>query len=222
MNSIKLMIVLGIVFISMCSVGNADSFTDWNNTVTNDHSLYPVINNGVSVTFSVVPSSPVTQYYWYVDGTNVSNNASSLAHSWTSPFSKNVTVVATTATDTVVLSWYPTIHRAIGITTSDTINDTAYDDVLESMEDDTDFQGFILASTTPFTAVIGGMFFVIVWGMYFVMSWIRQENIMIPSIVGLILGAVLFVYLPSEFAMAAKTLLLLSASGALYTLYKER
>jgi len=51
----------------------------------------------------------------------------------------------------------------------------------------------------PFTAIMGNIFFVFLFGMPFLMQWLRQENIVIPCIIGIILGSVLIVFLPVEY-----------------------
>lgn len=196
--------------------------SSYSNTVTNDDSLYPDVANGATVTFSVTINESVTLYEWWDGSTQVTNNQNTFARSWTDPYYQNVTMKATTANGTVQMSWYPVVYRAVGITTAETINETAHDDMMESFEDDTDYISFLSATVLPFTSVIGAMFYVLVWGVYFGMVWIRQESVYVPSVVGLIVGVVLFVFLPSNFAVAGTSLLVLSAAAAIFNLYKER
>jgi len=196
--------------------------SSYSNTATNDDSLYPDIVNGATVTFSVTINESVTLYEWWDGNTQVTNDQNTFARSWTEPYYQNVTMKATTANGTVQMSWYPVVYRAVGITTSETINETAYNEMLGSFEDDTDYVAFLSATTLPFTTVIGAMFYVLIWGIYFAMVWIRQESVYVPSVVGLIVGVVLFVFLPSNFAVAGTSLLVLSAATAIFNLYKER
>ena len=196
--------------------------SSYSNTVTNDDSLYPDVVNGATVTFSVTVNESVTLYEWWDGSTQVTNNQNTFARSWTYPYHQNVTVKATTASGTVQMSWYPVVYRAEAVTTAETINETPYDDMLSSMEGDTDYVAFLSATTLPFTSVIGAMFYVLIWGIYFAMVWIRQESVYVPSVVGLIVGMILFVFLPSNFAVAGTSLLVLSAAAAIFNLYKER
>jgi len=196
--------------------------SSYTNTVTNDDSLYPDVVNGATVTFSVTVNESVTLYEWWTDGTQITNDQNTFSRSWTDPYHHNVTAKATTATGTVQMSWYPVVYRAVGITTAETINETPYDEMIGSMVDDTDYIAFLSATVLPFTTVIGAMFYVLIWGIYFAMVWIRQESVYVPSVVGLIVGMVLFVFLPSNFAVAGTSLLVLSAAAAIFNLYKER
>ena len=182
----------------------------------------PDIVNGATTTFSVTINESVTLYEWWDDGVQVTNDQNTFARSWTDPYYHNVTMQATTASGTVAMSWYPVVYRAVGITTGETINETAHDDMMESFEGETDYVAFLSAVVIPYTTIIGAMFYVIVWGVYFGMVWIRQESVHVPSVVGLIVGVVLFVFLPSNFAVAGSSLLVLSAAAAIFNLYKER
>jgi len=196
--------------------------SSYTNTATNDDSLYPDVENGVATAFLITVNESVTLYEWWSDGTPISNNWNSLPRTFTNPYYHNVTVKATTANGTVQMSWYPIVYRAVGITTAETINETPYDEMMGSIADDTDYVAFLSATVLPFTTVIGAMFYVLIWGIYFAMVWIRQESVYVPSVVGLIVGMVLFVFLPSNFAVAGTSLLVLSAAAAIFNLYKER
>lgn len=196
--------------------------SSYTNSVTNDNSLYPDISNNAWCTFTVVINESVSGYEWWSDGTTLVNPTGNLNQRWTKPYYHNVTMKATTATGTVQMSWYPIVYRALAVTTAETINETPYNNMMASMEDDPDYISFLSSTVLPFTGVIGSMFYVMVWGIYFGMVWIRQESIYVPSVVGLIVGMVLFVFLPSQFAVAGTSLLVLSAAAAIFNLYKER
>ena len=217
------LIFVAIAVLLLCGTATAaPTITSYTNSVTNDGDIYPLVGNGVSVNFSIVVSEAVTGYEWWIDDATVTNDEPYIFRSWTDTYYHNVTVKATTATGEVSLTWFPVVERSTAITRTETINGTAYDNMMDSLEGDTDYIAFLSAMTVPFTNIIGAMFYVLIWGFYFGMVWIRQESVYVPSIVGLICGVVLFVYLPSNFAVAGTSLLVLSAASAIFNLYRER
>jgi len=212
-----------VVFLTACTASASPEITDWNNSITTDKEFVFALTNGVTATFNIITvSEAVTQYNWWVDDSVVVNNNPALSRSWTTPFIHNVTVETVTANGSAFLTWSPGVQRALAITTADQINETPYNEMLESMEGDGDFEQFFNAVTLPYIYAIGQMFFVFIWGSYFGMVWTRQQNIMVPASVGLILGIVLFAFLPETFYVGALSLVLLSASAMVYNLYKER
>lgn len=213
---------IALLFLMPSTALAAPVITEYTNGATNDDSLYPDIDNGANTLFAVVVNESVTLYEWWVDGTKTTDVDAFTFATFTDPYYHNVTVKATAVSGTVQMSWYPVVYRADAVTTAETINETPYDDMIGSMADDTDYIAFLSATVLPFTTVIGAMFYVLIWGIYFAMVWIRQESVYVPSVVGLIVGMVLFVFLPSNFAVAGTSLLVLSSAAAIFNLYKER
>ena len=197
----KLALFIAILFLIPSTALAAPSISSYSNTATNDDNLYPDVDNGVTVTFSITVDEAVTLYEWWDGSTQVTNDQNSFARSWTGPYYQNVTVKATTASGDISMVWYPVVYRALAVTTAETIDETPYNSMMVSMEDDPDYISFLSAVVLPYTGVIGSMFYVLVWGVYFGFVWIRQESIYVPSVVGLIVGMVLFVFLPSQFAV---------------------
>jgi len=66
------------------------------------------------------------------------------------------------------------------------------------------------------------MFWAMFFGGIFLAYWIRQEDVMLPSIVGMICGSVLIVLLPPSAQHIAYILLTISIAGTLYTIIKAR
>ena len=81
-----------------------------------------------------------------------------------------------------------------------------------------------LGETIPsvYTSLLTDMFWAIFFGGIFLAYWIRQEDVMLPSIVGLISGSVLIVMLPPSAQHIAYILLVISIAGTLYTIIKAR
>jgi len=85
-----------------------------------------------------------------------------------------------------------------------------------------DFFNFAEATVTPYTNIVGNLFFVIFFGMFFLMLWLRQENIMIPSVIGIIVGGALLGFAPAEFHLPAILFVSFSIFGVIYSMLKER
>jgi len=78
------------------------------------------------------------------------------------------------------------------------------------------------AIPSVYTSLLTDMFWAMFFGGIFLAYWIRQEDVMLPSIVGLITGSVLIVMLPPSAQHIAYILLVISIAGTLYTIIKAR
>lgn len=81
-----------------------------------------------------------------------------------------------------------------------------------------------LSSAIPsiYTTLLTDIFWAMFFGGIFLAYWIRQEDVMLPSIVGMICGSVLVVMLPPSAQHIAYTLMVISIAGMLYTVIKAR
>lgn len=100
-------------------------------------------------------------------------------------------------------------------------NDTDCGDMI--MENRTyNFTLFSMTIADPYINIMGNLFFFFLFSMPFLMMYLRQENVLIPSIIGLILGGTILNFLPAEFHLGAVSFIALSITGVLYILLKER
>lgn len=74
----------------------------------------------------------------------------------------------------------------------------------------------------PYTSLLGAIFWGILYSAIFIMLWIRQEDITIPAIVGLIIGASLWASMPSDWTSMAMSLTVVSFAGVMYSVIKGR
>jgi hypothetical protein len=84
------------------------------------------------------------------------------------------------------------------------------------------FSMFTYAISMPFTLIMGNLFFVLLFSLPFLMLWLRQESMNIPVVVGIILGAGIFLFLPAEYELAAKGILAVALTGGLFLVLKDR
>lgn len=82
-----------------------------------------------------------------------------------------------------------------------------------------DLWGFIQTLSKPFTDIIGAWFYLVLFAVPYFIIWIRQKNIIIPSILGVMFGAWVLVMLPATALPAAIGILALAITGGLYGLY---
>jgi hypothetical protein len=100
-------------------------------------------------------------------------------------------------------------------------NETSCDD-MATHNNTYNFTLFSMAIAEPHINIMGNLFFFFLFSMPFLMMYLRQENVLIPSIIGLILGGTILNFLPAEFHLGAVSFIALSITGVLYILLKER
>lgn len=165
-------------------------------------------------------SMPAATYQFYVDGTLKQDGAgNSYSTSWITSGQHNVTVVASTGES---YTWFPWVYRETADASDSTTKlEHAFDDLEEGIEND-DYSTFIAGIEAPYIAVMGSMYYFIVIGMPFFMLFRRQENLLIPSIIGLITGAMFLGMMPEDYKLYLQAGILMSATATMWTLYRER
>lgn len=213
-----------IVLFVLCSPVNAvPELDDWTNSITDDNSLHPVVDNAQSVTLTANATEAITSWTWYIDLVLQSNNYDNITTSFTDPFQHNVSVIATNAAgSTAMLTWYPVVHREMSTTHVEMLNESGYNRVLGSFEGDTDFEEFISASVVPYTIPFGRLFFLFIFGIYFVMIWMRQEKSIVPVVLAFSIGGILLGMISEDFAGTAVLFIIIGGMGVMYSLYRER
>lgn len=74
----------------------------------------------------------------------------------------------------------------------------------------------------PYTDLLGSIFWGILYSAIFIMIWLRQDDVTIPSLLGLIIGASLWASMPSDWTSMAMSLTVVSFAGMLYSIFKAR
>lgn len=73
----------------------------------------------------------------------------------------------------------------------------------------------------PYTDIFGQVFWGIVFAALFIMMWIRQEDVTIPSLLGLIIGASIWSLMPQDWIAMATSLMVISLAGLVYSMLKK-
>ena len=71
-------------------------------------------------------------------------------------------------------------------------------------------------------AIPAGLFYLFLFGLVFVSIWIRQGNVLIPALLGIILSPLIWAFVPMEYQNVAFWLLALSVGGILAAVFKSR
>ena len=107
------------------------------------------------------------------------------------------------------------------ITPIPTVNPQPYTDMLNNITA-LNAPGFLFASTSVYTNIVGNLFYLFIWLMIFSMYWLAQRNVTLPVVMGIILGGVLIVTLPDDYQPVAVYLIALCGFAVIYYLYTER
>ena len=92
----------------------------------------------------------------------------------------------------------------------------------ELIADDLNISSMAATSAKPYTDIVGAIFYGIVFGLIFLMMWLRQEDITVPSIVGLLIGGSIWSLMPPDWRPVAYSLMIVSFGGLMYSIIKGR
>lgn len=73
-----------------------------------------------------------------------------------------------------------------------------------------------------FTDIMGNLFFGLLFALIFLGIWLRQEDVGIPALLGMLVGGSIWFLLPEEFVKISYSLLVVSLGALVYSLIKGR
>ena len=85
-----------------------------------------------------------------------------------------------------------------------------------------DTDAFINMIPAFYTEKVGGIFWLFIFSIPFILSFIKQESVIIPTILGFLVSGSMFFFLPIEYQTPARSLFYISLAGILYTFFKSR
>lgn len=222
-------ILLGAILIILSisiTVQGTPEITTYDNSVTGNDYTFPHKDINTNIQFNLTANESIVTWTWIKDGTTISNNWDNYTTSWTTKGYKNLTAYGTNANGTTAqIIWHPIIEtqKSTGADVVATYDPEAYDIIIDAIQGDSpDFEPVLFAPTIPYTNLIGPVFFLILFGIPIIMIWIRTEKREIPLVLSFILGGLFLVFFPPEYVMTVVGLLLLAATGVLYSQFKER
>ena len=80
----------------------------------------------------------------------------------------------------------------------------------------------VLPKTYTDMMLRSNIFFGLFFGLIFMAMWIRQEDVVLPALLGMVIGASIFIFLPAEWMKLAQSLFVISLSAGTYSLIKGR
>ena len=103
------------------------------------------------------------------------------------------------------------------------IEDRNFSDEYKEIEgDELNMTKLAEAIPTVFTGLMGDVFFAILFGAIFLSYWIRQEDVTLPSLLGMVIGGSMLFLLPPSFKHMSYILLIISLAGIMYGILKSR
>lgn len=76
--------------------------------------------------------------------------------------------------------------------------------------------------SAPYTDMMGNIFWGFLFAMIFVMIWIRQEDVTLSCMLGLIIGSSVWAFMPEDWTAMAMSLTVISFAGIVYSLLRGR
>lgn len=208
----------GILFIILilCIPVNASPVIDYSTP-----EQFVRVNSGDSQMFAVTANEVIDSWEWYLNGEAQSHNSNTITLVLTGRGQQNVTAIGTNAEGTATYSFYPYVNRATATEDTVMIGDTGSDDMMSSISEG-DFQAFFSSITYPGVMIFGGIYYLLIVLVPFVMIWNRQRALLIPSVTGLIVGAIMLPLIPEAYIKYMQLAVLLGASAVVWSLYKDR
>ncbi len=103
------------------------------------------------------------------------------------------------------------------------IPDYGLDDNFNNLTNSTlDPVNMTAVAVAPYTDIMGNIFYGILFSMVFGMIWMRQEDITMPALLGLIIGGSIWGLMPGDWTSMAMSLTVVSFAGLMYSLIKGR
>lgn len=219
-------IILFILTFLLIHISTATpTITNFNNSISNN-TIYPHINASQSIKFTVSANETISSWSWYSDGLTISNNYDNYTSSWNDGGSHEITVNGTNSNGTTqTIAWYVLVYRPKSgpgeVHTP--LNTSWLDSLTQSIAGSSpDFSKFFLAIVLPFTNFLGDLFYIFVFGLPMIVIWLRQEKALVPAVLGIIFGGLIFGFIPQNWALPAILMMILTVFGIIYALFKER
>jgi hypothetical protein len=174
--------------------------------------------NGTLVNITIAKDYTNISGYYEFSGLS---NGTYLIHAYKFSYqAKNVsvTIAGTNKTQNITLNSWGLDPASSDIVT---VSEESYNEFEDAVMD-FNWSASLLALTSPYTAMMGNFFFLILFALPFLMAWIRQSNVIIPTIWGFTIGGIMLMFLPKEYVGMAVLFLILSFVAVMYGVFKER
>lgn len=216
MRQYKATVAVFLFMLVCCLPANATPVIDFAN-----QEVFVKLEHGTTYNFTVTANESIDSWEWYLNDVARGINSSSINIAFSGRGQQNLTVVGTNINGNAIYTFYPYIHREITDDETETITETGYDELMDAVHDN-DMNAGIAATTIPGVSTMGGFYYLFVLGMPFYMIWNRQQKLLLPSVIGLILGWLILPFMPEQYVKFLQLSVILGASAVLWSLYKDR
>ncbi|MCK9576280.1 MAG: hypothetical protein M0R51_10180 [Clostridia bacterium] len=182
-----------------------------------------VITVGNSYTFSFNSTTAINSADFYLDGVKTVVVGQSKEYTFTEDNAyHNVSVIASDGSPSNMLTWSVTIPREKATVSIENIGDDEnYNNLMDNFTD-MNWEGLTQSATTPFTDVMGRMFYVVLFILPFVLMWKQQETMTIPAIVAMFFGTLLIGFVPEQYKTLITFAVILSFAANFYLMSRNR
>ncbi len=210
--------VLSVTYSTISAPFPTPTITSWTPT------SLATIRTGLSQQFEITGSTGgIDTYHWKFDGVDVGDSSNIYTKTFLYNSSKRnqdhtVTVYGTNETETSnTVTWSTTVLLTAII---DYDFDKNFSDI--GLSDLNPVNLSTIGASPYVQSAIGTIFWGILFALIFIMIWMRQDDVTIPSLLGLIIGLSLWAMMPSDWVSMAMSLSIISFFGIMYTLIKGR
>jgi hypothetical protein len=182
-----------------------------------------VITVGNSHTFEFSSATEINSADFYLNGIKTTVAGQSKEYTFTDDGEYyNVSVIASDGNPSNMLTWTVTIPREKATVSIETIgDDEEYNNLMDNFTD-MNWEGLTQSATTPFTNVMGRMFYVVLFILPFVLMWKQQETMTIPAIVAMFFGTLLIGFVPEQYKTLITFAVILSFAANFYLMSRNR
>lgn len=111
---------------------------------------------------------------------------------------------------------------AIPVSALDPIPDYDFDKHMDDLQN----SNFELGNLTrlgaaPYEDILGSVFWGVLFALIFGIMWISMEDITIPALLGMIIGASIWYLMPAEWVQMAMSMTVISLAGLVYSYLKK-
>lgn len=172
--------------------------------------------NYLSYTFT---SNATVDYLWtFDDGTtyatqNCTHTFAQIGSHWV-----NITSEATYVNTSLTVPYKFNRPQA---TNTISYNDTGAFDVIEN-NGTFSLENITTGISISYTSLLGNFFYFFCFGVPILMIWIRTESVVIPTILGMLIGSFTFTFLPPEYEYAAMIFMILAIAGMFTVIFRSK
>ena len=226
MNMTKKIIIILLLFVlTIPSVSSIPDITISTNSATNITTSGATFSGNIT---SLLSSFPQTVWFeWSKSSTHYMYSTPNQTMNANGTFSKAISgmpIMANTqyfyraCTNTICGSQQSFTTSALG-EIPDYNFDAHYNELVSAELNPTNMSA---VGASAFTDRISNIFWGILFAAIFLIMWIRQEDVTIPSLVGMIIGGSLWALVPADWVSMAMSLTVVSFAGLVYSLLKGR